>query len=363
MSKSYSVSPPNRALQSAILALGFALLVAVVVGCAWLVRQQSEDTAEVRRVLELQNGYTRVLSILQDAETGQRGFVITQDEAYLTPYRQTAANFGEEMNKIEKLLRLPERRPELQRIRELANVKFAEMNATIERVRAHDMVGALQIIRNDSGKLVMDEVRAALARMIAFDDRVLKENLAEANENARRLQWAIAAAIGFVVLLAFLVITTKRKYALSLIELIGQRERAEGQIRQMQKMQAIGQLAGGIAHDFNNMLAIIIGALSLMQKRLARGDTDVIRYSDAAMEGAQRAAVLTSRLLSFSRQQPLMPITLDLNKTVAGMSELLRRTLGENIHMETVLAGGLWRTHSDPGELENAVVNLCVNAR
>lgn len=107
MSKSYSVSPPNRALQSAILALGFALLVAVVVGCAWLVRQQSEDTAEVRRVLELQNGYTRVLSILQDAETGQRGFVITQDEAYLTPYRQTAANFGEEMNKIEKLLRLP----------------------------------------------------------------------------------------------------------------------------------------------------------------------------------------------------------------------------------------------------------------
>lgn len=363
MSKSYSVSPPNRALQSAILALGFALLVAVVVGCAWLVRQQSEDAAEVRRVLELQNGYTRALSILQDAETGQRGFVITQDEAYLKPFHQAAASFSAEMDAVEKLLRRPERQPELQRIRALATAKFAELNATIARVRAHDMVGALQIIRNDSGKLVMDEVRAALARMIAFDDRVLKENLAEANENARRLQWAIAAAIGFVLLLAFLVITTKRKYALSLVELIGQRERAEGQIRQMQKMQAIGQLAGGIAHDFNNMLAIIIGALSLMQKRLARGDTDVIRYSDAAMEGAQRAAVLTSRLLSFSRQQPLMPITLDLNKTVAGMSELLRRTLGENIHMETVLAGGLWRTHSDPGELENAVVNLCVNAR
>lgn len=363
MSESYSLSPPNRALQSIILALAFALLVAVVAGCAWLVQQQAEDASEVRRVLELQNGYTRALSILQDAETGQRGFIITQDETYLKPYQQAAAGFSEEIDRIERLLRRPERGPELQRIRELAKIKFAELNATIARVRANDMAGALQIISNDSGKLVMDEVRAAVARMIAFDDRVLKESLAEANENARWLQWGIATATGFVLLLAFLVITTQRKYSLSLIELIGQRERAESQIRQMQKMQAIGQLAGGIAHDFNNMLAIIIGALSLMQKRLARGDTDVIRYSDAAMEGAQRAAVLTSRLLSFSRQQPLMPVTLDLNKTVAGMSELLRRTLGENIHMETVLAGGLWRAHSDPGELENAIVNLCVNAR
>jgi signal transduction histidine kinase len=191
----------------------------------------------------------------------------------------------------------------------------------------------------------------------------LKENLAEATQSGRYIQYGTAAAVFLVLLLAIYVMVTTSHSIRSLVALISQRDRAEIQIRQMQKMQAVGQLTGGIAHDFNNMLAIIIGSLSLMQKRLARGETNVAQYADAAMEGAQRAATLTSRLLAFSRQQPLMPVTLDLNKTVSGMSELLRRTLGENVHMETVLAGGLWKTHADPGEIENAVLNLCVNAR
>ena len=149
----------------------------------------------------------------------------------------------------------------------------------------------------------------------------------------------------------------------ALITEIQNREAAEGQLRQLQKMEAIGQLTGGIAHDFNNMLAIVIGSLNLIRKRLERGGTDVERFMDVAMDGANRAATLTQRLLAFSRQQPLAPEPIDANRLVAGMSEILRRTLGAGIRLETVLAGGLWRTHADVSQLENAVLNLAVNAR
>ena len=140
-------------------------------------------------------------------------------------------------------------------------------------------------------------------------------------------------------------------------------EHAESQIRQMQKMESIGQLTGGIAHDFNNMLAIVIGSLDIAARNLGGDDQKVRRFLANAHEGASRAASLTSRLLAFSRQQPLSPESLDANKLVSGMSEMLERTLGEAVKIETVLAGGLWRTLVDPNELENALLNLCVNAR
>jgi PAS domain S-box-containing protein len=141
------------------------------------------------------------------------------------------------------------------------------------------------------------------------------------------------------------------------------RSKVEEQLSQVHKMEAVGQLTGGIAHDFNNMLAIIMGGLSLLQRKLARGETDVGRFVDAAMDGAQRAATLTQRLLAFSRQQPLSPEPLVINKLVAGMSELLDRTLGEQVKVETVLAAGLWQVKADPAQLENAILNLAVNAR
>ena len=357
------IAVPNRALQSVVLVLGFALLVAVVLGCAWLVQRQTEDGADVRRVLELQNHFARALSLLQDAEIGQRGYILTGDEEYLKPYQGAALSFSREMEAIEKLVARPSRISEIAKIRDLATAKFAELDATVTRMRSGDRAGAIDIVKTNQGKLIMDEVRMMIAGMVAFDDRALKERLAAANDNARLLQWSILAAIFVVFLLAIYVIMANRAHVYSLIEAFRQRERDGAQIRQMQKMQAIGQLTGGIAHDFNNMLAVVIGSLSLMQKRLAQGNTDISRYADAAMEGAQRAATLTSRLLAFSRQQPLTPVTLDLNKTVAGMSELIRRTIGENIQIETVLAGGLWRTFSDPSEVENAILNLSVNAR
>lgn len=141
------------------------------------------------------------------------------------------------------------------------------------------------------------------------------------------------------------------------------REESEVQLAQLQRIEAIGKLTGGIAHDFNNMLAVIISSLELMRRRLSRGDTDVNRLIDSAMKGADNAANLTQRLLAFSRQQALDPQVVDCNKLVAGMSEILYHTIPETIEIETVLAGGLWRTHIDRRGLENAILNLAVNAR
>lgn len=148
-----------------------------------------------------------------------------------------------------------------------------------------------------------------------------------------------------------------------LVRQMAEREKAESQLRQAQKMESIGQLTGGIAHDFNNMLAIVIGSLDIAERRFERNPERARIAIGHAIEGANRAASLTRRLLAFARQAPLQPQPIDANALVAGMSELLRRTLGEGITIETVLAGGLWRTHADPGQVENAVLNLCVNAR
>ncbi len=138
---------------------------------------------------------------------------------------------------------------------------------------------------------------------------------------------------------------------------------AEEQLRQAQKMEAVGQLTGGIAHDFNNMLAVIMGSLDLLNRRVGPEDQRSKRYIEAAMDGSKRSSSLVQRLLAFSRQQPLRPETLDPNKLVVGMSDLLRHSIGADIRLENVLAGGVWRVEADPNQLESVILNLAVNAR
>lgn len=138
---------------------------------------------------------------------------------------------------------------------------------------------------------------------------------------------------------------------------------AEEQLRQAQKMEAVGQLTGGIAHDFNNMLAVVLGGLDLLERRLAAGETNVARYVSAAREGAERAAALTHRLLAFARRQPLSPRPILASALIEGMLDLLSRTLGEGIVVRTELDPALWCARADAGQLENSLLNLCVNAR
>ncbi len=144
---------------------------------------------------------------------------------------------------------------------------------------------------------------------------------------------------------------------------IAERMKAEEQLRQAQKMEAVGQLTGGIAHDFNNMLAVILGSLNLAKRRLGKGEVNIDRFIESAIDGANRAAHLDATAAGVLRQQPLAPEITDINRMVGGMSELLDRSLGELIRLETVLAAGLWRVRADPAQLESAVLNLAVNAR
>ncbi|CCD92842.1 putative sensor histidine kinase with two PAS and a response regulator receiver domains [Bradyrhizobium sp. ORS 375] len=139
---------------------------------------------------------------------------------------------------------------------------------------------------------------------------------------------------------------------------------AEEALRQSQKMEAVGQLTGGIAHDFNNLLTGIMGSLEMLQTRMRQGRfTEVDRYVAAAQGASKRAAALTHRLLAFSRRQTLDPKPTDVNRLVMGMEELVRRTVGPQIHLEVVTAGGLWPALIDPSQLESALLNLCINAR
>ncbi|MXS18679.1 PAS domain-containing hybrid sensor histidine kinase/response regulator [Pseudomonas oryzihabitans] len=139
---------------------------------------------------------------------------------------------------------------------------------------------------------------------------------------------------------------------------------AEEKLRQSQKMEAVGQLTGGLAHDFNNLLAGISGALELMETRIAQGRLrELDRYLVAAQGAAKRAAALTHRLLAFSRRQTLAPRPVDVNQLIDGLTELIQRTVGPGIQVETVGAAGLWPALVDPSQLENSLLNLCINAR
>ncbi|MBB3999368.1 hybrid sensor histidine kinase/response regulator [Aureimonas pseudogalii] len=140
--------------------------------------------------------------------------------------------------------------------------------------------------------------------------------------------------------------------------------RMEEQLRQSLKMEAVGQLTGGLAHDFNNLLAGISGSLELLQARLAQGRTgDTERYLNAAQGAAKRAAALTHRLLAFSRRQTLDPKPIDIDALVAGMDDLVRRTMGPQIRVETQPGEAVWPVRVDANQLENALLNLCINAR
>jgi len=149
---------------------------------------------------------------------------------------------------------------------------------------------------------------------------------------------------------------------------IRERMEVEEALRQAQKMEAIGQLTGGVAHDFNNLLTVIMGGLDSIRRQLddPSRELDVARLrrlQSMAFQGAERASTLTSRLLAFARRQPLKPEAVDVNKLAVGLTDMLQRTLGERIALETVYTPGLWLASADPAELESALVNVAINAR
>lgn len=165
------------------------------------------------------------------------------------------------------------------------------------------------------------------------------------------------------VLIAVLTIILAAAVMVLTLRFAAARRAASERVEHAQRLEAVGQLTGGIAHDFNNMLAIVISSLDLAKRRLARGETDVERFIDSAIEGAGRAADLTRRLLAFSRKQPLSPTTVDINTVIKDSVEILQRTLPANISISVSLADDLPTVFVDRNQLENVLINLVVNAR
>jgi len=358
--------------------ISFVLLGLVLVVLLWFWREQQSAQRWVEHTLGVKEDLSTLMSLVQDAETGQRGYLLTNESPYLEPYTLALSEYGPILDEVQREVadnkvqqdNLAELRQRIQRRLEL-------LNEGIIKHDAGDRAGAAAVVADGRGKVEMDAVRAIIARMKVSEDGLLVERQAEAASTAQWIFTCVIVAIILFLSLASLSIMqarqrrgeieqardTLQKSNDILIAEIANREKIEHQLRQAQKMEALGQLTGGVAHDFNNMLAIIVGALNILRRRLERGEKDIGSFIDAALQGAHRATQLTQRLLAFSRQQALEPQALDSNKLISGMSDLLRRTLGEIIQVEIVLAGGLWKTFVDPGQLESAVLNIAVNAR
>ncbi|POR44914.1 histidine kinase [Methylobacterium sp. V23] len=369
---------PGRLRDIAPLIVGFLLLIATVAATASLVAEQDANRAELRRSVRIRDAIFTLYSGIQDAESGQRGFLLSGDEVYLKLYEEAVARTPGRLSTIaEAVARNPGMAAIIARLSHAAEAKVAEMQETIVLRRAGQVEAALARMRSGEGKHLMDEVRTLFGEAQADNYSRLIQRQEQAGEAARQVQLAVAAAVILVVVLgAYVVIDagqrhqrTLRAHAAlqeanaSLIEAAATRDMLEDRLRQSQKMEALGQLTGGLAHDFNNMLAIIIGNLSLLKRRLERGEHAVERYAEQALKGADRAATLTHRLLAFARKQPLAPEAIACNRLIAAMSDLLRRSLGESIRIETVAAPDLWTTQADANQLENAILNLAVNAR
>ncbi len=210
-------------------------------------------------------------------------------------------------------------------------------------------------------EFVADEQEAAqkrLSRLASPDAAVVQSQsvFRARNDRLRRFAWTTVPESGMLYLFGR-DITAETEAAEALAS-------TEEALRQSQKMEAVGQLTGGIAHDFNNLLAGILGNLELLELRLSQGRLEALqRHLDTAQGAAKRAAALTQRLLAFSRRQTLDPTPVNVNRLISGLEDLLRRTVGPSIEIEIVGAGGLWMTKIDRYQLENAVLNLCINAR
>jgi signal transduction histidine kinase/CheY-like chemotaxis protein len=341
--------------------------------------------ALITHTFEIERELARFLSTMQEGELAARGYVRTLDESFLTQFSEACAEAPRQLDEIEKLVAdNPQQVAAIPELRKLVIDKVGDAELAFEtRKSGGELLGISTFTTGRSHEL-MEQLRAEVSAMENRESQLIEQRNKDASSTG-----ATSVALGILAILASLTIilawfydrtrsTTALRNTLAEQEATvaslrrsqeivaresAARTTAESQLRQVHKMEAVSQLTGGVAHDFNNMLAVVMSSITLSRKRLERGETNIAPMLDAAMDAANRAAKLTSHLLAFSRQQPLSPEPLDANRFMAGMTDLLQRTLGETIQVETVLGAGLWRVHADASQLENAILNLAVNAR
>ncbi len=469
-----------------IVALG-ALTTYTAVNQIYAVRQAQRDVAHTHEVIEAAR---LLLASLQDAETGQRGYLITGREAFLDPWEAGRARIPGQIARLRTLA--ADNPAQATRIGDLqaAALRMDTLRRNLELARAGEVEQARRNIAEGLGKRQMDRVRTIIGEIIAEEQALLarRQATAEANERISLFLslglggagllilavsvWSIAVANrnlkaalterdqiqdalkdsdaliravfenipdflytfevtpdgrflvgdfnpalarlvggrleemrGKDIMEAFPILGPRIKALYDRVlqaggaithretidvpgagpitwesmlapvfddagrpvRIVGssrditERERAEEAARRSQRMEAVGQLTGGVAHDFNNLLQVIRANLEMVERAL-KDDRNRTRLQNA-IHAADRAADLTRQLLAFARRQPLEPIVVNPGRLVGDMAELLRRTLGEAIEVETVVAGGLWNTIADPAHIESALLNLAINAR
>ena len=363
-----------------IVIVGFGLVMAAAIAVVFLVVRSNQADGLIDHTIQVESTAEALLSDLQSSESAKRGYLLTQESDYLTEFGRAVATLSGLLDNLHQLTAdNPSQRTRLFALEPLISAKVAEMRRTLELDQKGDREQALNIIRSAQGKKLVQTIRDELFAFLQTERDLLRMRQAGAADLRRWLAALIGLALLAATVLTGILALATRHAVQGLLDRTREleaeskaRRLAEDSLRQVQKMEAVGQLTGGIAHDFNNLLTIIVGNLDTMKRQLAKaadpgelaklGDK-LMKSVDAALQGARSAGQLTQRLLAFSRRQALEPVRLDLNKLVTGMLDMFRRSLGEQISIETVLGAGLWPTFADPHQLENVLLNLTLNAR
>jgi CHASE3 domain sensor protein len=319
----------NRSLAAA------TVLAALMVGAVlWLGLLAKIDDAYVIHSLQIRDQLIRTLGLVQSGETGQRGYLLTDRDFYLAPYSAAVEQLPPMLDRLAALVGdNPQQSQRTIRLRGLIKEKFDELKSTLDATKTGRKDQALAIVNNDEGFRLSMEIRRVVTSMQEEEDKVLAARQENARTTGMLVQIGAGLSFLLICIVGFLIarytresvatISSARDQVLvtnqELVEQIARREQVEGQLRQSQKMEALGQLTGGIAHDFNNMLGVIMGAHDLISRRIKKGDFGIQRFLDAAISATERAAILTQRLLAFARQQPLEPQPLDANKMIVSM--------------------------------------------
>jgi signal transduction histidine kinase len=350
---------------------GFVLLL-IACGLAVLASANSRRASDlVNRSMSIRHAIVQLFGEVRDAEMARRGYLLTGDPEYLQPYLSTRRTLTATRAELRLLMSSdPVQRKLLDQLFPIIDQKMAELAGTIRLHDANDQAAALERLKAGHGQHLLRQIRELIEQLDANETHREEASLQQARLRQQQLLFAIVATTLLAFILAVLVVReavrqrheTEFKNAV-LREQIGHQRLTEAQLRQAQKMEALGQLTGGIAHDFNNMLAVVVGNLEIALRRLERSPDGVEKFIKNALAGAGKAAELTKRLLAFSRRQALHPSCISVNACVQEMWAIFSRTLGETIHIDLVLGDNLWNAYVDRPQLESALLNLAVNSR
>lgn len=358
----------------------YALLLLGAVGAVFLAFKAADAASWVNHSIDVRGQARQLTSAIQEAIIRERGLLLTGDDRYLGDFQRHLASIGERLDSLKS--DVADNPGQVQRLSDLEQPLLAlvgTLEETVKLAREGRHEDAIGVVRSNRVLDLSEMISQGLQNFIAAEQTLLDRRQAEANRLQQLLLLLIATGLIVAAAMSFVLERATRHFIGHLQDRTNQleseikrRQDTEETLRQAHKMEAIGQLTGGIAHDFNNLLTIIIGNLDTLKRQLAKLTPDrsaadvaamVLKQVDVAMMASHNAAKLTHRLLAFARRQPLEPKRVDCNRLISGMSELLRRTLGEVVNLEVVLGGGLWPALADPNQLENAILNLAVNAR